>query len=395
MVNSKIHNVIVVIDPGHGGDNLGADYNNVLEKDINLIVCLSLYEELVQYEGIDVYLTREEDRELSLLERAEFAEEKNADFLFCYHFNMSVSHDLFGTEVWVNSQKELYQQGTSFSQIQIESMTSLGFYNRGIKTKLNDSGTDYYGILRNCAQFNIPAVLIEHGHLDHLNDSIYFDEVEELIEIGKINATNIAKYYQLSSESLGTDYSNYNVPIVTTSDEIVAPDYSEPDLCHISMIDTNYNTGTITIYIEGNDMDSRILYFSYSLDGGEFFTELFPWPEDTYAFEYTIHIPTGETPMVQVKIDNLFDLELESNILVYEPFDYATEVATAEIGADISTMGTTEAPWVIEDTINNLGAEPDGMITFLYISCSIAIGTFISVLLLKLSKKKRTRNRYK
>ncbi|MDE6063579.1 MAG: N-acetylmuramoyl-L-alanine amidase, partial [Lachnospiraceae bacterium] len=49
--------LVIVIDPGHGGKNLGADYNGFLEKEMNMTVANAMYEELTKYEGITVYMT--------------------------------------------------------------------------------------------------------------------------------------------------------------------------------------------------------------------------------------------------------------------------------------------------------------------------------------------------
>ena len=49
--------LVIVIDPGHGGSNLGADYNGFLEKEMNMTVANAMYEELSKYEDITVYMT--------------------------------------------------------------------------------------------------------------------------------------------------------------------------------------------------------------------------------------------------------------------------------------------------------------------------------------------------
>ena len=87
--------VIVIIDPGHGGENLGAQWNGRQEKDITLVVAKAMKQELQKYVGITVYMTREDDADLTLQERADFAEKKNADFLYSLHFNMSEYHTLY------------------------------------------------------------------------------------------------------------------------------------------------------------------------------------------------------------------------------------------------------------------------------------------------------------
>ena len=61
--------VKIVIDPGHGGENLGGQYGSYTEKYMTMVVAEAMVEELEKYEGIEVYLTRTDDTELSLQKR--------------------------------------------------------------------------------------------------------------------------------------------------------------------------------------------------------------------------------------------------------------------------------------------------------------------------------------
>ena len=119
---------IVVIDPGHGGENLGAQHNGYTEKEINLIVAQAMYDELSQYEGVKVYMTRTGDADLTLAERAEYASGVNADLLLCLHFNMSEQHTLFGSEVWISAFGEDYQKGYAAGEAFLEQFDLLGTY---------------------------------------------------------------------------------------------------------------------------------------------------------------------------------------------------------------------------------------------------------------------------
>ena len=91
--------VTIVIDPGHGGENEGTLEGIVQEKKMTMVTAMAMYEELLKYDNVDVYLTHTEDVNFSLADRAQFAAERNADFLFSIHYNASVDHDLFGSEV--------------------------------------------------------------------------------------------------------------------------------------------------------------------------------------------------------------------------------------------------------------------------------------------------------
>lgn len=78
---------VIVIDPGHGGIDPGAEGpEGSLEKDINLEIAKHLAE-LFKEDGFEVYLTREEDVFVPLVERTRFANEKKADVFISVHCN--------------------------------------------------------------------------------------------------------------------------------------------------------------------------------------------------------------------------------------------------------------------------------------------------------------------
>jgi N-acetylmuramoyl-L-alanine amidase len=77
---------LVVVDAGHGGHDPGALGNGLKEKDINLKAALELTNSLKNL-GIDVKLTRTDDRYLKLAERTEIANNTNADVFISLHCN--------------------------------------------------------------------------------------------------------------------------------------------------------------------------------------------------------------------------------------------------------------------------------------------------------------------
>ena len=191
---------IIVIDPGHGGENRGGEYGEFVEKEINPIVAQAMKEHLEKFEDVTVFLTHEVDMDMTIKDRVAYAKEKNADFLYCLHFNLSVNHNLYGEEVWVPSRGELYCKGFTFAEIEMQELTDMGLFSRGIKTRLNDRGTDYYGILRYAAEMDVPCALIEHCHLDHAKDAFAVADGEESLKaLGIRDAEAVAKYFGLKS----------------------------------------------------------------------------------------------------------------------------------------------------------------------------------------------------
>lgn len=99
---------IIVIDPGHGGSNSGAVaiVPTVLEKQITLAIAEMVAGQLAQA-GMDVRLTRADDRALTLRERVEFAELSQADLFISVHANASPSRQQQGFETYVLSARAI------------------------------------------------------------------------------------------------------------------------------------------------------------------------------------------------------------------------------------------------------------------------------------------------
>lgn len=300
-------NIVVVIDPGHGGEALGGNMDDRIERDINLMTAQAMKERLEQYEGVDVYLTRDnnDDPDISRKERLDIAKDLNADFLFSIHYNMSENHTLFGSEVWIQSQGSAYTKGFAFASIEIEALSELGLFNRGIKNKLDKDGTgEYYGILKYAEEYNIPAVIIEHCHLDEERDSAFWNEDGYRL-LGQTDADSVAKYFKLSSSSLGIDNSAYENVSVEQPSHRLDKDMVSPEYCNIT--EQNIGDQNAEILIEAKDEETYIQYYQLSLNGGKSFGRLEVW-EDRGSETQLINIP-------------LSDIEQNVVVVVYDQYE--------------------------------------------------------------------------
>jgi N-acetylmuramoyl-L-alanine amidase len=91
----------VIIDPGHGGKDQGAaGLFDMLEKDVTLDIAKRVAREL-RREGIDVKLTREEDRFVPLNKRTEFANENRGDLFVSVHANSFRDATINGFECYL------------------------------------------------------------------------------------------------------------------------------------------------------------------------------------------------------------------------------------------------------------------------------------------------------
>ena len=83
----RLDGISILLDPGHGGDELGAlGPTGYPEKDVNLVVSKLLAEQLKQ-RGAKVYLTRETDKFVSLSDRQQMINKLKPTLAFSIHYN--------------------------------------------------------------------------------------------------------------------------------------------------------------------------------------------------------------------------------------------------------------------------------------------------------------------
>ena len=96
---------LVVIDPGHGGIDSGAETTDgIKEKDIVLAFALRLQELLVASGRFDVALTREDDTFLRLEERVALARTNKADLFISVHADSFQQPEIRGASVYTRDE---------------------------------------------------------------------------------------------------------------------------------------------------------------------------------------------------------------------------------------------------------------------------------------------------
>lgn len=130
---------LVVIDPGHGGSEPGAESGGILEKDINLSISLKV-NALLKSKNIKTYIMREDDSFVGLYERAYIANDLNATLFLCIHNNAYYA-SYKGTETLYSPNSPNSPSGFSskrFAQnTQNNLVNALGTNNRGIVERPN------------------------------------------------------------------------------------------------------------------------------------------------------------------------------------------------------------------------------------------------------------------
>ena len=92
---------LIAIDPGHGGADVGVKTSDGLEeKELTLDVARRVRQRLETRLGVRVILTRDEDKALTLDERAAFANNSKADLFLSLHANGALGPGVAGAEVY-------------------------------------------------------------------------------------------------------------------------------------------------------------------------------------------------------------------------------------------------------------------------------------------------------
>jgi N-acetylmuramoyl-L-alanine amidase len=92
---------MIVIDPAHGGQDTGIMLTDkVAEKDITLAVAQAMRNELARENNLDVILTRDSDKEISLEDRRKIIAKIKPDFVLSLHTNAGFSKGAAGFELY-------------------------------------------------------------------------------------------------------------------------------------------------------------------------------------------------------------------------------------------------------------------------------------------------------
>ena len=173
----------VFLGVGHGGNDPGAVGNGLREKDLNLSIALACRDELERH-GVRVLMSRTKDENDPLTSVIKECNAFNPELAIDIHNNAGGGD---GAEVFHH-----YKGGTSktFAQNVLNEIKVIGQNSRGIKTKLNSQGTDYFGFIR---QTNAPAILVECAFIDNKKDIQIIDTEAERKAMGIAIAKGILK----------------------------------------------------------------------------------------------------------------------------------------------------------------------------------------------------------
>ncbi|MEG6522563.1 M56 family metallopeptidase [Desulfotomaculum sp. 1211_IL3151] len=157
----------VLIDPGHGGEDRGAVYNedktSMNEKDLNLAIAL-LLRDMLKESGVKAELTRQGDQMTKLESRMALADDLNASLFVSIHFNNSPDRADKGTLTFYNTSGD--EDGTLNGQ-KAALLIQEAVLN-GLKTQ--DAGVRAMPESIKYSNLKIPALIVNVAYMTNASD---------------------------------------------------------------------------------------------------------------------------------------------------------------------------------------------------------------------------------
>ncbi|WP_285884908.1 N-acetylmuramoyl-L-alanine amidase family protein [Cytobacillus oceanisediminis] len=179
--------VKLFIDPGHGGTDPGAAANGLLEKVLTLKIGLRVRDMLADYNDVQVKMSRETDKTLSLSQRTNAANDWGADFLLSIHINAG------GGEGYEDFIYPGVGGATAAHQNTIHDavMDQIDMKDRGKKSA-------NFHMLR---ESHMPALLTENGFIDNSSDAAKLKQAAYIDRIARGHVNGLVKAFNLKKKA--------------------------------------------------------------------------------------------------------------------------------------------------------------------------------------------------
>ena len=261
---SKVYaesDIVVALDPGHGGTESGAVGGNLVEKDLNWKLATRVKEILDKTPGITGVLTKTQGQTMDRETRAINAQNASADLLVSFHINSNdSSNSLSGAEVYIThnkTQKRYYEYSYKLGTDILSNLRGVGVKSHystpktrvGADWDVYADGTiaDYYGIISWPMHKGIPAVLIEHAFINNPYDRTHYLTDAMITKMAQADANAIIKNKELFRRmSVKTDKSQYTIGTNETTN--IKCTYSPSNLTKEDFSWTSSNPDVVRVY---------------------------------------------------------------------------------------------------------------------------------------------------
>ncbi len=177
---------LIVIDPGHGGFDIGATVRSIEEKALALKTS-TLVKQYLHQKGYRVILTRSRDVFISLSKRTNIANDTKSKLFVSIHYNAFKNPQASGIEVYYYNKGGRWRQDASkkLATLVLNGMiATTGAKNRGVKT-------GFFHVIR---ETNMPAILIEGGFITNPQEYAHLADQHYVEKMARSIADGIEKY---------------------------------------------------------------------------------------------------------------------------------------------------------------------------------------------------------
>ena len=185
---SKKDQVVIVVDPGHGGEDPGkVGTNDVLEKDLNLQIAKKV-KKLLEEAGIKIVMTRTNDKvpdakKEDLNQRVQLINETKPKLALCIHQNSYPDAAIKGAQVFYHTITPEAEDVASMVQEELRTVDPTN--TRQIKEN------DTYYMLKNC---QVPTIIVECGFLTNPDEAAKLTQEEYQDQIAQAICEGVVKW---------------------------------------------------------------------------------------------------------------------------------------------------------------------------------------------------------
>ena len=205
----------VIVDPGHGGQDTGSKGpSGLLEKDVTLALAKKLVQALEETGEFRAELTRTDDQAVSLDDRAGMANHNHGDLFISVHLGTTFTPDPTGFSIyywspttasptatpssntlrpWDQEQEPYWEKSRMVASLMKEELLwSIPWASGGV------IAADIYLLRRT----RMPAVMLELGSLNHLEEAAQLQKPEFQEAVAKAVTQGIIKYRSLEDKGI-------------------------------------------------------------------------------------------------------------------------------------------------------------------------------------------------
>jgi N-acetylmuramoyl-L-alanine amidase len=241
--NEKLQDLVIVLDPGHGGKDSGAlGRRGTQEKNVVLAISRYLQQELQVIQGIKVFMTRSSDVFIPLRERLNIARQHKADLFIALHADSFKDSAAHGASVFALSERGATSEGARWLAEKENESEMLGGADLSDKDQLLKSvlldmsqtatinsslflGDQILGRFRNFSSLHsnkveqaafvvlkspdTPSILIENGFISNLKEEKNLSSADYQQKLAKEIRVGVVAYFMERAPNNTVFYQTY------------------------------------------------------------------------------------------------------------------------------------------------------------------------------------------